>query len=36
MWDVTRIFVQEKIRYSTPVLEWRKRREWDRRKDDRF
>ncbi|MFZ1752499.1 MAG: tryptophan 7-halogenase [Caldilineaceae bacterium] len=26
MWDVTRIFVQEKVKYAAPVLEWQKRR----------
>lgn len=26
MWDVTRIFVQEKVKYAGPVLEWQKRR----------
>ncbi|MBX3052863.1 MAG: tryptophan 7-halogenase [Caldilineaceae bacterium] len=26
MWDVTRIFVQEKVKYAVPVLEWQKRR----------
>jgi FADH2 O2-dependent halogenase len=26
MWDVARIFVQEKVKYAAPVLEWQKRR----------
>ena len=26
MWDVTRIFVQEKLKYAAPVLEWQKRK----------
>jgi len=26
MWDVTRIFLKEKIKYAAPVLEWHKRR----------
>ncbi len=26
MWDVTRIFVQEKVKYAAPVLEWQKRK----------
>ncbi len=26
MWDVTRIFVQEKVKYAAPVLRWRERK----------
>ena len=27
MWDVTRIFVQEKVKYAAPVLQWQKQRQ---------
>ena len=31
MWDVARIFVQEKVKYAAPVLQWQKRRIWGKK-----
>ncbi len=33
MWDVTQIFVKEKVKYAAPVLKWQKRRDKERTKN---